>query len=142
MQGVAMTAEYTTIGSSPARIDGIEKITGAARYAADFSLPGLLYGKIKRSPHPHARGVSVDSSKALALAGVKAVLTINDVPRVKHKGAPAPRAGGLVADQYIFDEKVRYVGDGVAAVAAVSEEIAEAALNLIEIEYELLPAVF
>ncbi len=137
-----MTAEYTAIGASPARIDGIEKVTGAARYAADFSLPGLLYGKIKRSPHAHARVVGVDGSKALALAGVKAVLTINDVPRVKHKGAPAPRAGGLVADQYIFDDKVRYVGDGVAAVAAVSEEIAEAALNLIEVEYEPFPAVF
>lgn len=137
-----MTAEYTAIGANPIRVDGIEKVTGAAKYAADFSLPGLLYGKIKRSPYPHARVVGIDTSKALALAGVKAVLAINDVPRVKHKGAPAPRAGGLVADQYIFDEKVRYVGDGVAAVAAVSEEIAEAALNLIEIEYELLPAVF
>lgn len=137
-----MTTDFAIVGVSPVRVDGIEKVTGAARYAADFTLPGLLYGKIKRSPHPHARVVRIDTGRALALAGVTAVLTINDVPRVKHKGAPAPRAGGLVADQYIFDEKVRYVGDGVAAVAAVSEEIAEAALNLIEIEYEVLPAVF
>lgn len=137
-----MKPGFVVIGTSPARLDGLEKVTGTARYAADFCLPGMLYGKIKRSPYPHARVVRVDISEALALPGVKAVLTANDVPRVRHKGAPAPRAGGLVADQYILDEKVRYVGDGVAAVAATSEEAAELALDLIEVEYEPLPAVF
>ncbi len=137
-----MATEFTVVGQSPARVDGIEKVTGAARYAADYALSGMLYGRIKRSPHAHARVVRVDPGPALALAGVKAVLSVDNVPRVKHKGAPPPRAGGLVADQYIFDHKVRYVGDGVAAVAAISEEIAEAALDLIEIEYEVLPAVF
>jgi xanthine dehydrogenase molybdenum-binding subunit len=137
-----MTTDFAIVGASPVKLDGLEKVTGAAKYAADITLPGLLYGKIKRSPHPHARLVRVDPGRALALAGVKAVLTSDNVPRVKHKGAPAPRAGGLVADQYILAEKVRYVGDGVAAVAAISEDIAEEALDLIDIEYELLPAVF
>ena len=137
-----MATDFAIVGASPAKVDGIEKVTGAAMYTADYALPGMLYGKIKRSPHPHAKIISIDAAKALALPGVKAVLSHENVPRVKHKGSPAPRAGGLVADQYIFDTKARYVGDGVAAVAAISEEIAEAALDLIEIEYELLPAVF
>lgn len=137
-----MAADFAIVGASPAKIDGIEKVTGAAMYAADYALPGMLYGKIKRSPHPHAKIININPTQALALPGVKVVLTVDNVPRVKHKGSPAPRAGGLVADQYIFDKKVRYVGDGVAAVAATSEEIAEAALDLIDIEYERLPAVF
>jgi xanthine dehydrogenase molybdenum-binding subunit len=137
-----MATDFAIVGANPIKVDGIEKVTGAAMYAADYLLSGMLHGKIKRSPHPHAKVVHLDPSKALALEGIKAVLTVNNVPRVKHKGAPAPRAGGLVADQYIFDEKVRYVGDGVAAVAAISEEIAEEALDLIDIEYDLLPALF
>ena len=137
-----MGTDFATIGTSPVKIDGIEKVTGAAKYTADYTLPGLLYGKIKRSPHPHANVLRVDASKAQALPGVKVVLTIDNVPRIKHRGAPPPRGGGLVADQYILDNKVRFVGDGVAAVAAVSEEIAEEALELIEVDYELLPAVY
>lgn len=137
-----MAVKYSVVGSSPYKVDGIEKVTGAARYAADYSLPGMLAGKIKRSPHAHARITAINTAKAQALPGVKAVLTVHNVPRVKHAGAPAPRISNLVKDQYILDEVVRYVGDGVAAVAAVSEEVAQAALELIEIEYDLLPAVF
>ncbi|MFW6068846.1 MAG: xanthine dehydrogenase family protein molybdopterin-binding subunit [Chloroflexota bacterium] len=134
--------ETDVVGTSAVRVDGIEKVTGAARYAADYNLPGTLYGKILRSPHAHARVVRVRKEKALALEGVRAVISVEDVPRVKHYGAPAPRSGSLVADQYIFDNKVRFVGDGVAAVAATSEEVAEEAVQLIEVEYEPLPAVF
>ncbi|MFN8457274.1 MAG: molybdopterin cofactor-binding domain-containing protein [Anaerolineae bacterium] len=136
------SVEYAVIGTSPARVDGIEKVTGMARYAGDVMLPGMLYGKMKRSPHAHANIVRIDTSKAEALPGVKAVLTVNNVPRVLHGGAPPPRISSVWKDQYIFDHKVRFMGEGVAAVAAISEEIAEEALDLIEVEYEVLPAVF
>lgn len=134
--------DYAVIGTSPKRIDGIEKVTGRARYAADVHLPNLLFGKIKRSTVAHADIVHIDTSKALALPGVKAVLTYENVPRVLHAGQPHPRSSSVWKDQYIFDKRVRFMGEGVAAVAAISEEIAEEALDLIEVEYELLPAVF
>lgn len=137
-----METGLAVVGTSVFKIDGIEKVTGSALYAADVRLPGMLYGKIKRSPHPHARIVSIKTDKALALPGVKAVLTFKNVPQVKHAGAPAPRISSLVPDQNILADKVRYVGDGLAAVAAASEEVASAALELIEVEYDLLPAVY
>src|SRR5207245_4490003 len=88
--------------------------------------------------HAHIR--RIDFSKALKLPGVKAVLTNQNVPRVLHYGSPHPRSASLACDQYILDSKVRYWGEGVAAVAATSEEIAEEALDLIHVEYEPLPA--
>ncbi|HSM58356.1 MAG TPA: xanthine dehydrogenase family protein molybdopterin-binding subunit [Candidatus Sulfomarinibacteraceae bacterium] len=135
-------SDFAVIGTSPKRIDGIEKVTGRARYAADVHLPGLLFGKIKRSTVAHANIASIDTSKALALPGVKAVLTHENVPRVLHAGQPHPRSSSVWKDQYIFDRRVRFMGEGVAVVAAVSEEIAEEALDLIEVEYDPLPAVF
>lgn len=134
--------EHNVIGKSVKRRDLIDKVTGQAVYAGDLSLPGMLYGKIKRSNVAHARIVSIDTSRAEALPGVKAVLTHANVPRVLHYGSPHPRSASVTKDQYIFDTKVRYWGEGVAAVAATSEEIAEEALELIEVEYEPLPAVF
>jgi xanthine dehydrogenase molybdenum-binding subunit len=134
--------DYAVIGTSPKRIDGIEKVTGRARYAADVHMPNLLYGRIKRSTVAHANIVHIDASKALALPGVKAVLTHENVPRVLHAGQPHPRSSSVWKDQYIFDRRVRFLGEGVAVVAATSEEIAEEALDLIEVEYEPLPAVF
>jgi xanthine dehydrogenase molybdenum-binding subunit len=136
------TDKMKVVGTNPAKLDGVEKVIGTATYAGDVYLPGMLQGKIKRSPHARAQVKAVRIEQALALKGVKAVLTYEDVPRIKHKGAPAPRAGGLVADQYILTDKPLFVGDGVAAVAAVSEEIAAQALELIQIDYEVLPAVF
>lgn len=136
-----MKKAYTVVGGSPVKVDGIEKVTGAAMYGADYNWAGTLYGRIKRSPYAHARVVSIDSSKALALAGVKAVLTFEDVPRTKHAGLPVPRTGSLAVDQNILTGVARFVGDGIAAVAAVSEEIVEEALDLIEIEFELLPVI-
>src|SRR5690242_10401498 len=116
------------------------KVTGTAQYAGDVRLPGMLHAKIKRCTLAHARIVRIDASKARALAGVMAVLTHRDVPRVLHFGSPHPRSASVTKDQYILDDRVRYWGEGVAAVAATSEEIAEEALDLIEVEYEPLPA--
>lgn len=130
------------IGQSVKRTDLLAKVTGNAKYVADMGMPGLLYGKMKRCNIAHARIKRIDTSKALQLAGVKAILTHENVPRILHAGSPHPRSASVTCDQYILDNKVRYWGEGVAAVAAVSEEIAEKAIALIEVEYEELPAVF
>lgn len=132
----------SVIGCSVKRTDLIGKVTGDAKYAGDFIWPGMLYGRIKRCNVAHANILRIDTSKALALPGVKAVLTHENVPRVLHAGSPHPRSASVTCDQYILDSKVRYWGEGVAAVAATTEEIAEAALDLIDVEYEALPAVF
>jgi xanthine dehydrogenase molybdenum-binding subunit len=128
------------VGESVKRPDMLGKVTGAARYAGDLSLPGMLHAKIKRSTIAHASIRRIDTASALAFPGVKAVLTHLNVPRVLHYGSPHPRSASVTRDQYILDNKVRYWGEGVAAVAAASEEIAEEALDLIEVEYEELPA--
>ena len=137
-----MARKYKTVGKNPYKLEGTQKVTGAAKYAGDIYLPGMLHGKIKRSPHAHAKVIKIDCKRALALDGVRAVITFNDVPAKKHAGAPAPRRGGLVADQNILTGHARFVGDGVAAVAADSVETAQEALELIEVEYQVLPAVF
>ncbi|NVO12809.1 MAG: xanthine dehydrogenase family protein molybdopterin-binding subunit [Rhodoplanes sp.] len=132
----------SVIGKSVKRTDTLGKVTGGAVYAGDVVLPGMLFGRMKRSTVAHARIASIDVSKALALPGVKAILTHADVPRVLHYGSPHPRSASVTQDQYILDTKVRYWGEGVAAVAATSEEIAELACELITVDYEPLPAVF
>jgi len=123
------------IGDSVPRIDAHEKVTGAAQYADDLQFgPGLLYARIKRSPIPHGRILHIDTSKARRLPGVKAVITGEDFPEL---------IGLYLHDRHIYcRERVRYVGDPVAGVAAVSEAIAEQALDLIEVDYEPLPGVF
>jgi CO/xanthine dehydrogenase Mo-binding subunit len=133
---------HAVIGHSVKRTDLLDKVTGNARYVADMPFPGLLFGKMKRCNVAHARIRRIDTARALALPGVKAVLTHENVPRVLHAGSPHPRSASVTCDQYILDDKVRYWGEGVAAVAAISEEIAERAVELIEVEYETLPAVF
>jgi xanthine dehydrogenase molybdenum-binding subunit len=130
---------YSVIGTSVKRNDTLEKVTGSAQYAGDVVLPGMLHGKIKRSTVAHAKIKGIDASKALALEGVKCVLTHRNVPRVLHYGSPHPRSASVTRDQYILDDTVRYWGEGVAAVAAISEEIADEALDLIDVEYEELP---
>jgi xanthine dehydrogenase molybdenum-binding subunit len=130
------------VGTSVKRSDLLAKVTGNAKYVADMPLPGLLYARSKRSNVAHALIRRIDTSRALALPGVKAVLTHENVPRVLHAGSPHPRSASVTCDQYILDDKVRYWGETVAVVAATSEEIAEAALDLIVVEYEELPAVF
>lgn len=134
--------KHSIIGTSVKRQDLLDKVTGNAKYVGDMDMPGMLFGKIKRCNIAHANIKRIDTSKALALPGVKAVLTYENVPRILHAGSPHPRSASVTCDQYILDNKVRYWGEGVAAVAAVSEEIAEKALELIDVEYEVLPAVF
>ena len=123
------------IGESVTRIDAHEKVTGAAIFADDIQFgPNLLYARIVRSPHPHALIKKIDASKALALPGVKAVVTGEDFPGY---------LGLYLQDRHIFcRERARYIGDPVAGVAAVTEEIADKAAALIEVEYEVLPPVF
>lgn len=134
--------DFRIVGKSVKRADVIEKVTGEGKYTGDYHLPGLLHGKTKRAEIAHARITRIDVSKALAYPGVKAVLTHHDVPRVLHYGSPHPRSASCTRDQYILDDRVRFWGEGVAAVAAISEEIADEALDLIEVEYEPLPAVY
>lgn len=141
LPGNGLDAALGIVGTSVRRSDLAEKVSGSARYTADIRLPGMLFARVKRSTVAHAVIRRIDTSRALALPGVKAVLTHADVPRVLHYGSPMPRAASCTKDQYILDRKVRYWGEAVAAVAAVSEEVAEEALALIEVEYDELPVL-
>lgn len=123
-----------SIGQSPVRLDAREKVTGRTLYAVDLKMAGMLYAKVLRSPHPHARILHIDATKARSLPGVVAVVTGKDFPG---------SLGATVQDQsFLAGDKVRFVGDAVAAVAAVNLDTAEEALSLIHVEYELLPALF
>ena len=127
--------EYEVIGERVSIIDGREKVTGEAKYASDLKFPHMLYGKILRSPHAHAKILNIDVHRAKRLPGVKAVITANEAPKTKW--------GAFIQDQTLFGiDKVRYIGEEVVAVAAVDEYIAEEALSLIQVDYEPLPAVF
>ncbi len=129
--------EYRIIGKRVPRLDAREKVTGRAKYSGDIALPRMICGKVLRSPYPHARIVHIDTSKAERMPGVKAVVTRKDVPQGKETRQPHTVSKGVEAV-----DKVQYVGDEVAAVAAIDEALAEEALDLIEVEYEELPAVF
>jgi len=142
LEAAMPAATPTIIGTSVKRTDLTAKVTGDARYVADMSHIGLLHGKTLRSKIAHAKIKRIDTSKALALPGVKAVLTHENVPRVLHAGSPHPRSASVTCDQYILDDRVRYWGEGIAVVAATTEDIAEEALGLIEVEYEPLPGLF
>ncbi len=126
----------SVVGKSLRRSDAIDKVTGRGKYTGDITLPGMLHGKILRSPHAHARVKSIDTSRAEKLPGVVAVITGKDVPDVLYGVSPARY------DEYVLaKDKVRHVGDKVAAVAAVDEATAAAALKLIKVDYEVLPHV-
>jgi CO/xanthine dehydrogenase Mo-binding subunit/CO/xanthine dehydrogenase FAD-binding subunit len=130
----ARPASFSVVGRDVPRTDAVPKVTGTAEYVADLSLPGMLHAAVLRSPHPHARIVSLDVSAARAMPGVKAVATGEDTARCKW--------GAFRPDLYpLAIGKVRYVGDEVAAVAAIDPEIARAAVDRIGVEYEVLPAV-
>ena len=117
------------------RPDGFEKVTGGLKYLTDITFPNMLYGKVLRSTHPHAKIVSINTSNAKQLAGVRAVLTHEDVPGLN-------RFGLIFPDQPVFcEDHIRYIGDAIAAVAADTIEIAEKALKSIEVEYEVLPVI-
>ena len=132
------------IGTRPVRPDGVPKVTGLARYGADYSLPGMLWGRILRSPHAHARIRSIDTSRAQALPGVKAVMTSADLPEQKFEYVGPERVSmnfWHMTRNFMAREKVLYEGHAVAAVAAISRMVAEEALRLIEVDYEVLPHV-
>jgi CO/xanthine dehydrogenase Mo-binding subunit len=132
------------VGTRPIRPDGVDKVTGRANFGADMTMPGMLWGKIKRSPHAHARILSINTDKAMALPGVKAVTTRADFPEITPARAFIGAAPANLRDlsrNCMAIGKVLYEGHAVAAVAAVSPAIAEQALDLIEVEYEVLPHV-
>ena len=128
------TAGLLVVGKDVQRTDAIPKVTGAALYVADIQMPGMLHGAVLRSPHPNARIISIDLSAARAMPGVKSVITGEDTAHKKW--------GAFRPDLYpLAIERVRYVGDEVAAVAAITPEIARAAVDKIVVKYEVLPAV-
>ncbi|MDP6559815.1 MAG: xanthine dehydrogenase family protein molybdopterin-binding subunit [Candidatus Binatia bacterium] len=127
-------SDFYVVGKSVPRVDALSKVTGEAAYTADVMLPGMLHGKVLRSPHAHARIVRIDTSRAEALPGVRAVITGREVPDIL--------IGLRVEDMPLMArELVRFTGEKVAAVAAVDEETALEAVNLIDVEYEELPAL-
>ena len=128
------------VGKSVPRIDGKGMVTGQTKYAFDVSFPNMLIGKMIRSPHPHAKIISIDTSKAEALPGVRAVITAKDTDKIKF-GSNEYFFPHTIDQMAIEADKVRYVGDEIGAVAAIDEETALEALKLIDVEYEILPHV-
>jgi putative selenate reductase molybdopterin-binding subunit len=137
----SQTQTYQTVGKPEKKVDAVKLVQGKPAFTADIELRGMLYARVLRSPHAHARIKRIDTSKAKELNGVATVLTWQDIPRVVYStaGQSDPIPGPL--DAFSLDHKVRFVGDRVAMVAAESPEIAEKALTLIEVEYEILDAI-
>ena len=142
---VLSTEEYNVVGTRPIRHDGADKVMGRARYAADIHLPGMLHGKILRSPHAHARIKKIDATRALALTGVEAVVTGMDLPDISAEVADLEEGAnvnyGFYSRNVLAREKALYLGHAIAAVAAISPALAEQALELIDVEYEILVPV-
>ena len=142
---VLSNEEFNVVGSRPVRPDGADKVTGRARYGADTNLPGLLYGKILRSPHAHAVIKSVDTSAAESLPGVHAVVTSADWPETSRKLSDLAEGAlqnlGFLSTNVLARGKALYKGHAIAGVAAANPHVAEAALALIEVDYEVLPPV-
>ena len=135
---------FKVLGTRPIRHDGVDKVTGRAKYGADIDLPGLLHGKILRSPYAHARIRGIDTSKAAALPGVKAVVTAAELSILEERAIDFGETMGnvrILAENALANSKVLYKGHAVAGVAATSPSIAEQALDLIEVDYEVLPIV-
>jgi len=124
------TESFAVVGKSVPRLEGNEKVTGRARYTYDVRLPGQLYARVLRSPHPHARILAIDTSRAEQLNGVRAVLSIANAPAIP-----------WYEKSFIFDRTLRFIGDEVAAVAAETEEIADDAIRLIDVSYEVIPHI-
>ena len=140
----AQEHKFKVIGTRPIRHDGVDKVTGRAKYGADISLPGMLHAKVLRSPHAHARIKSIDASAALALPGVKAVITGQDLPQLApgiYQMGEIPINPQYLSMNIMARDKALYHGHAMAAVAATSPHIAEEALALIKVEYEVLPHV-
>ncbi|MBI2855801.1 MAG: xanthine dehydrogenase family protein molybdopterin-binding subunit [Chloroflexi bacterium] len=142
---VLSNQEYKVLGTRPIRHDGLDKVTGRARYGADIQMAGLLHGKVLRSPHAHAIINSIDATRALALPGVKAVVTSEDLPEPSDRADVVAEGGfqnlGFLSQNCLARGKALYKGHAVAAVAATSPHIAEQALSLIDVDYEVLSPV-
>ncbi len=142
---VLSNEEFRVVGSRPVRHDGVDKVTGRARYAADTAMPGLLYAKVLRSPHAHARIRGIDASRALALPGVYAVVTAEDFPEASAEFADQEEGAavnyGFFSRNIMAREKALYMGHAVAAVAATTQHLAEEAAELIDVDYEVLKPV-
>ena len=144
MEGTTSNGKFKVIGTRPIRHDGVDKVIGRAKYGADYAFPGMLHGKVLRSPHAHAKLKSINTAKALKLPGVKAVVTAADLPEAANR---LEQAGEMAINPHYLSlnilarDKVLYDGHAVAALAATSPHIAEEALKLIEVEYEVLPPV-
>ncbi|MBI3516900.1 MAG: xanthine dehydrogenase family protein molybdopterin-binding subunit, partial [Proteobacteria bacterium] len=144
MNVIAKKPEFKVVGTRPIRPDGADKVTGRAAFGADFTLPGMIVGKVKRSPHAHARIKSIKTDKAAKLPGVKAIVTAEDFPDIPSEEAfvgEGPMNFRDLSRNCLARGKVLYEGHAVAAVAATSTAIADAALDLIEVEYEVLKHV-
>ena len=142
---VLSTREYNVVGTRPIRHDGADKVTGRAVYGGDVQPPGLLHGMILRSPHAHARIVSINTSKAEALPGVYGVITAKDLPQTD-PGIMVDYGEGSLNLDYLKQNvlahgKALYTGHAIAGVAAINPHVASEALDLIEVEYEILPHV-
>ena len=138
------SGQFNVVGSRPIRHDALDKVTGRAKYGADINMPGMLHGKILRSPHAHAHILSIDTSKAEALPGVKAVLTSKDFPVIANRVLDFTETQGnvrLLAENILATKKAMYKGHAIAAVAATDAHIAEEAIGLIEVEYEVLKPI-
>ena len=142
---IASPDRFRVIGSRAPRLDALDKVTGAARFGADVHLSGMLYGKMLTSPHAHARIRSIDTSKAEMIPGVMAVITAKNFPIFDQRSidffAEQYRGARIMAEHFMAGDKVLYVGHPVAAIAATSPHIAEEAVKLIQVDYEMLPAV-
>ena len=142
---VLSTQEYNVVGTRPIRHDGTDKVTGRAQYGADLQFPDLLHARVLRSPHAHARIKSIDATRALALPGVKAVVTSAELSQPTGKVSDLSE-GAMVNPKFLSNnclavDKALYKGHAVAAVAATNPHVAEEALSLIDVEYEVLPSV-
>src|SRR5215471_20081230 len=131
-----MTKRFSVVGQSLPKIDAWAKVTGETRFADDLVLPRMAYAKLLRSPHAHALIKGIDTARARALPGVYAVITGRDLPRVKFGILPVSQD-----EEALCVDKVRMVGDAVAAVAAIDEETAERGAELIDVEYSKLPSL-
>jgi putative selenate reductase molybdopterin-binding subunit len=134
-------AKLHVVGKPEIKVDAVKLVKGKPVFTDDFRLEGMLYGALLTSPYAHARIKHIDASRARTLAGVHAVLTYHDIPRIKYASGGQSHPQPLPYDQVCLDDKVRHEGDRVAIVAAETQELAEEALKLIKVEYEILPAV-
>lgn len=144
MNYIVSKPELKVVGTRPVRPDGVDKVTGRAQFGADMVLPGMIWGKVLRSPHAHARILGIDTSKARKLPGVKAVITADDLPNIASEEAfvgEGPMNFRDLSRNCLARGKALYEGHAVAAVAATSPAIADAALALIDVQYEVLPHV-